>query len=56
MIIDFSWSGGLVFGLSHTEEAIIELEDEEYHFTNAILFHLGFITMAIIFIPEEQQK
>lgn len=54
MIFDFTWSGGLVFGLAHTDMAVIELEDEDYHFTNAILLHLGFITISIVFIPEEQ--
>ena len=55
MIVNFEWSGGLVFGLAHTDMAVIELDEDEYAFTNAILLHLGFITMSIIFLPEEQE-
>jgi hypothetical protein len=50
MIVDFSWSGGLVFGLNHTEEAFIELEEDVYEFANAVLLHLGFVTVAFIFV------
>ena len=50
MIVDFSWSGGLVFGIQHTEQAIIETAEDEYEMANAILFHLGFFTLAILFI------
>ena len=55
MIFNFDWSGGLVFGLAHTEMAVIEMDDNEFHFTNAILLHLGFITISIVFFPVEQE-
>jgi len=50
MIVDFSWSGGLVFGLNHTDEAILQTGEDEFEFANAIMFHLRFVTMAIIFV------
>ncbi len=50
MIVDFSWSGGLVFGLNHTEEAIVQVGEDDYEFANAIMLHLGFFTIAFIFI------
>ena len=55
MIFNFDWSGGLVFGLAHTDMAVIEMDDDEFHFTNAILLHLGFITISIVFFPVEEQ-
>jgi len=30
MVIDFNWSGGLVLGIVHTYEAIVETDDDEY--------------------------
>jgi hypothetical protein len=50
MIVDFSWSGGLVVGIQHTEQAIIETAEDEYEMANAILIHLGFSTVAILFV------
>ena len=50
MVIDFSWSGGLVFGINHTDQAIIETAEDEYEMANAILIHLGFVTVAILFV------
>jgi hypothetical protein len=50
MIVDFSWSGGLVFGLIHTEEAGVETDEDVYEFANAVLIHLGFFTIAFIFV------
>ena len=50
MVIDFSWTGGFVVGIHHTDEAIIEMEEGEYEMTNAILVHLGLFTVAFIFI------
>jgi hypothetical protein len=50
MIIDFSWSGGLVFGIQHTDQAIIETGEDEYEMANAILIQLGFFTLAILFV------
>ena len=50
MIVDFSWSGGLVVGIQHTEQAVVETAEDEYEMANAILIHLGFVTVALIFI------
>ena len=50
MIFDISWSGGLVLGINHTEEAIIETDEDVFEFANAIMIHLGFVTIALIFI------
>jgi hypothetical protein len=49
-VIDFSWTGGVVFGINHTEEAIIEVDEDEYEMTNAVLLHLGLITIAFVFV------
>jgi hypothetical protein len=49
MVIDFNWSGGLVLGIVHTDEAIVETEEDEYEFCNAIIIHLGFFNIAILF-------
>jgi hypothetical protein len=49
MIIDFAWSGGLVFGIIHTDEAVVEVAEMEFQFCSAIIIHLGFINMAILF-------
>lgn len=54
MIFNLDWSGGLVFGLAHTDMAVIEMGDDDYAFTNAILVHLGFVTLSILFLPEEE--
>jgi len=50
MVIDLSWTGGFVVGIHHTDEAIIEMEDDVYEMANAILVHLGLFTVAFIFI------
>jgi hypothetical protein len=50
MIVDFSWSGGLVIGIQHTEQAVVETDEDEYEMANAILIHLGFVTVAILFV------
>ena len=50
MIIDISWTGGLVLGILHTDEAIIEVDEGEFEMANAILIHLGFFTIAFIFV------
>ncbi len=55
MIVDFSWSGGLVFGLNHTEEAVVETDEDVYEFANAVLLHLGFFTIAFIFVIGDQK-
>lgn len=49
MIIDFNWSGGLVLGLVHTDEAIVETEEDKFEFCSAIIIHLGFFNIAILF-------
>jgi hypothetical protein len=48
MIIDFNWSGGLVLGLVHTDEAIIETGDDTYQFCNAIIISLGFFCVSLL--------
>ena len=50
MIIDFAWSGGLVVGIVHTDEAVIEDEEGKYAFCSAIIIHLGFIDIALLMI------
>jgi hypothetical protein len=52
MIIDFSWSGGFVLGIQHTDQAIVETGEDMYEMANAILFHLGFVTIAIVFVDD----
>jgi hypothetical protein len=49
MIFDCSFSGGLVFGLVHTNEAIIESDNGQYQFCTAVILHLGFFNIAILF-------
>lgn len=50
MVVDFSLSGGLVFGIVHTDEAIVETEEGEFEFCSAIIFYLGFFNMAVLFV------
>jgi hypothetical protein len=52
MIVDFSWSGGFVLGIAHTDQAVVETDEDVYEMANAILFHLGFFTMAILFTDD----
>ena len=49
MIIDFNWSGGFVLGIIHTDEAIVETEEDEFVFCQAVIIHLGFFNLAILF-------
>ena len=49
MVIDFNWSGGLVLGIVHTDEAIVETEEDVYEFCQAIIIHIGFFNVAILF-------
>ena len=49
MIVDFSWSGGLVFGISHLDTAVVEIDDDEYQFCNAIIISLGFFNINLLF-------
>lgn len=49
MVIDFNWSGGLVLGIVHTDEAIVETDENEFEFCSAIIIHLGFFNIAILF-------
>ena len=48
MIIDFNWSGGLVLGLVHTDEAIVETDEDNCEFCSAVIIHLGFFNIAIL--------
>lgn len=49
MIVDFDWTGGFVVGISHTDQAIVELEEEQYTFCNAIVISLGLFQIALLF-------
>jgi hypothetical protein len=49
MVIDIDWSGGLVLGIVHTDEAIVETDEDVYEFCSAIVIHLGFFNIAILF-------
>jgi hypothetical protein len=49
MVIDVNWSGGLVLGIVHTDEALVEIEEGEFEFCQAIILHLGFFNVAILF-------
>jgi hypothetical protein len=49
MIIDINWSGGLVLGIVHTDEAIVETGEDEFQFCSAVIIHLGFFNVAILF-------
>jgi hypothetical protein len=51
MMIDFDWSGGFVLGIIHTDEAIVETEEEQFQFCTAIVIHLGFFNIAVLFNP-----
>jgi hypothetical protein len=50
MVIDVSWSGGLVVGIVHIDDAVIEDEEGKYAFCSAIIIHLGFIDIALLMI------
>ena len=50
MIVDLAWSGGLVFGIQHTDSAVIELDEGEYEFCNAIIISLGFFNISFLFL------
>lgn len=50
MIVDLSWSGGFVLGIQHTDQAVVEVSEEDYEMANAIMIHLGFVTIAILFV------
>lgn len=50
MIVDISWASGFVVGIQHNDEAVIfDEEDNTAEMCNAILIHLGFFTVAILF-------
>jgi hypothetical protein len=52
-VVDINWSGGFVVGIIHTDEAIVETEETEkdssYEFCQAVILHLGFFNVAILF-------
>jgi hypothetical protein len=50
MVVDFSWTGGLVFGLYHLDTAVIETDEDEYTFCNAIVLALGFFQISFLFV------
>lgn len=50
MVIDINWSGGLVLGIVHTDEAIVETDEDVYEFCQAVIIHLGFFTVSLLFI------
>lgn len=52
MIIDFTWAGGFVVGIQHTDTAVIEQGEDVYQFCDAILISLGFFVVAIL-MPNE---
>lgn len=50
MIVDISWASGFVVGIQHNDEAVIfDEEDNTAEMCNAILIHLGFFTVALLF-------
>lgn len=49
MVIDLSWTGGLVVGIQHTDCAVVEVADDEYQFCNAIIIALGFFQVTLLF-------
>ncbi len=49
MVIDVNWSGGPVLGIVHTDEALVETDEGEFEFCQAIILHLGFFNVAILF-------
>ena len=48
ILLDFSWSGGLVVGIQHTDSAVIETSDDVYQFCNAIIISLGFFCVSLL--------
>jgi hypothetical protein len=52
MIVDFTWSGGFVVGIQHTDTAVIEQGEDVYQFCNAILISLGFFVVALL-MPDD---
>ena len=49
MVIDFSWTGGFVVGLNHTDTAVVETDEDVFEFCQAVMLHLGLFTVAFIF-------
>ena len=50
MVIDFSWAGGFVVGIQHTDEAVVETDEDEYQFCSCVMIHLGFFTISLLFV------
>jgi hypothetical protein len=50
MVIDFSWTGGLVFGLYHLDTAVVEVDEDMYEFCNAVVLALGFFQISFLFV------
>jgi len=39
----------IVLGIVHTDEAIVETDEDNFEFCQAIIIHLGFFNIAILF-------
>lgn len=50
MIIDLNWTGGLVVGIQQTDQALVEMEEDQLEFCSAIMVHLGFFSVIFLFI------
>ena len=50
MVIDVSWTGGLVVGIQQNDTAIVETAEDEYEFCSSIMLHLGLFTVSFLFI------
>jgi hypothetical protein len=50
MVVDFSFSGGLVVGIQHNDTAVVEISEDEYEFCSCIMLHLGFFTISLLFV------
>lgn len=49
MVIDINWSGGLVFGIVHTDDCLVETGEDEFQVCSAVIIHLGFFNVAVLF-------
>ena len=50
MVVDISWSGGLVLGIQHNDTAVVETGEDEFQFCSAVMIHLGFFTISLLFV------
>jgi len=56
ILLDFSWSGGLVVGIQHTDSAVIETNDDVYQFCNAIILSLGFFCVSLLMTDDSDDN